>query len=68
MNELWQFEYEDLPDGRMLMKYKSPRRLCPVLHGLILGVGLFFDQELEVHERACMHSGAPQCVMEVTFP
>ena len=62
------FEYEDLPDGRMLMKYESPRRLCPVLRGLILGVGLLFDQELEVQETACMQSGAPQCVMEVTFP
>jgi len=62
------FEYEDLPDGRLLMKYKSKRRLCAVLHGLILGVGILFDQELQVQEISCMHKGNPECVMEVTFP
>jgi len=62
------FEYEELQDGRLLMKYKSQRRLCAVLHGLILGVGILFDQELGVQETACMHKGNPQCVMEITFP
>jgi len=62
------FEYEQLPDGRLLMKYKSKRRLCAVLHGLILGVGILFNQELGVRETACMHKGDTQCIMEVTFP
>lgn len=62
------FEYEDLPDGRLLMKYKSERRLCAVLRGLILGVGILFDQELQVQEISCMQKGNPECVMEVTFP
>lgn len=62
------FEYEELPDGRLLMHYESERRLCAVLRGLILGVGLLFDQELEVRETACMHNGASRCTMEVTFP
>lgn len=62
------FEYEDLPDGRLLMKYKSKRKLCAALRGLILGVGILFDQELQVQEISCMQKGNPQCIMEVTFP
>jgi len=62
------FEYEELPDGRLLMKYKSERKLCPVLHGLILGVGLLFSQELNVRETECLKKGDSQCVMEITFP
>lgn len=62
------FEYEELPDGRLLMKYQSKRKLCAVLHGLILGVGILFNQELQVQETACMHKGDSQCVMEATFP
>lgn len=62
------FDYEELSDGRLLMKYNSKRRLCAVLKGLILGVGILFNQELGVKETACMHKGDPQCVMEVTFP
>jgi predicted hydrocarbon binding protein len=62
------FEYDELPDGRLLMHYDSKRGLCAVLRGLILGVGLLFDQSLGVQEIACMRSGAPRCTMEVTFP
>jgi predicted hydrocarbon binding protein len=61
------FEYEELEDGRLLMHYQSERGLCQVLRGLILGVGLFFDEDLEVREIACKHEGAPRCTMEVSF-
>ena len=46
------FDYEELPDGRLLMHYHSQRGLCPVLRGLILGVGLYFNQEVQVKETA----------------
>lgn len=62
------FEYEELPDGRLLMHYRSQRRLCPVLRGLILGVGLLFEQDLRVREIACMRNGDSHCTMEVSFP
>lgn len=60
-------EYGELPDGRMLIHYRSERRLCAVLRGLILGVGIYFDEDLQVKEIACMSNGAPHCTMEVTF-
>ena len=62
------FEYEELPDGRLLMHYSSKRGLCTVLRGLIMGVGLLFNQDLQVREIACMHKGNQRCTMEVTFP
>jgi hypothetical protein len=62
------FDYEELPDGRLLMHYYSKRGLCAVFHGLILGVGILFDRELQVREVACMHKGDPHCIMEVAFP
>ena len=62
------FDYEELPDGRLLMHYSSNRGLCTVLRGLILGVGLLFSQDLQVQEIACMHKGNQRCTMEVSFP
>lgn len=59
---------EELPDGKLLMHYQSGRRLCHVLKGLILGVGDYFGQELQVEETTCMLKGNDQCTMEVTFP
>ncbi|MBD3179747.1 MAG: heme NO-binding protein [Candidatus Latescibacteria bacterium] len=61
------FEYEELPDGRLLMHYQSERKLCKVLKGLILGVGIYFGEELQVKETACMSEGDPRCTMEVIF-
>jgi len=62
------FEYEELADGRLLMHYQSERKLCPVLRGLILGVGIYFNEELHVKETACMNNGDPKCTMEITIP
>lgn len=62
------FEYEELPDGRLLIHYDSERRLCAVLLGLIEGVGTLFDEELSVREISCALEGDPRCTMEVSFP
>ena len=62
------FEYEELEDGRLRMHYRPERQLCPVLRGLILGVGIYFGEELEVLETRCMKKGDPMCTMEVSFP
>lgn len=61
------FGYEELADGRLLMHYRSKRALCPVLYGLILGVGLLFGEEVRVRETTCMKNGDPYCTMEVSF-
>jgi predicted hydrocarbon binding protein len=62
------FECEELQDGRLLIHYTSKRRLCAAMRGLVLGVGKYFDEELQVEETECMHHGAPRCTIEVTFP
>jgi predicted hydrocarbon binding protein len=59
---------EDLDDGRLVMHYRSARGLCPVLRGLIQGVGTHFGQEVTVEEEACMHEGSEGCRMVITFP
>jgi len=61
------FEYEQTPDGKLLMHYKSDRGLCSVLRGLIAGVGDLFEEELEIRETACGRNGASHCTFEVSF-
>ena len=61
------FGYEQLEDGRLLMHYTSERGFCSALRGLIVGVGDFFHEKLEVHETTCMKKGDPRCTMEVSF-
>lgn len=60
-------EYDELPDGRLLIKYRSNRKLCPILRGVIQGIGTLFDERLSVRETMCMLNGDRYCLMEVTF-
>lgn len=59
------FSIEKGDEGQILIHYYSSRQLCSVLHGLILGVGQMYGQELHVTEKACVKNGADHCIMEV---
>jgi len=61
------FEYAEPGGGTLRIKYFSRRNLCTLLRGLILGVGDYFDEKLEVTEIGCVSSGAEHCEIEVVF-
>jgi hypothetical protein len=54
----------DGPD-RAVVVYESPRRLCPIARGLLVGVGDHYDDPLAVTEERCMHRGDEQCELVV---
>jgi hypothetical protein len=60
-----QFEFTSPPDGSLLIGYSSPRRLCGLAHGFILGTGEHYGETLNVWHRECMHEGAERCVIGV---
>jgi predicted hydrocarbon binding protein len=47
------------------VEYRSHRQLCAVAKGLVIGVGEYLDDPLEVEERTCMHEGDDQCELVV---
>ncbi len=50
----------------MDVHYKSHRKLCPVVHGIIRGLGEHFDEKLAINETQCILHGADECIFEVT--
>lgn len=60
-------ELRVLPDGDdgVAIEYSSPRRLCRLLEGLVIGTGRRYSEPLEIRETACMREGAPACRFEV---
>ena len=48
------------------MGYSSPRQLCDLAHGFILGVGDHYDEAVAVRHLQCMHDGSERCLMAVT--
>jgi predicted hydrocarbon binding protein len=50
----------------LMVNYQSERKLCPVVRGIIRGLGEHFGERFDIHETQCMHKGADQCTMQVT--
>jgi hypothetical protein len=59
------FTDHDGPDGSMVLEYESPRRLCHLAEGLILGVGDHYGESLSVHQSACRLEGGDRCSIQV---
>ena len=58
----------DLGEEGLEIVYTSPRRICAMLRGLVVGTGRVYDQVLDVEELECMHHGASRCRFEIGFP
>ncbi len=65
-NNLLRFQYNELPEGKLSIHYNSERKLCPILKGLLLGIGSYLDQKLEINESSCMLLGDNECAIEIT--
>ncbi len=60
------FDFTSPSDGSLLMGYRSPRQLCGLAHGFILGAGDHYGEEVTVQHLECMHDGADRCLIAVT--
>lgn len=62
----------DVPDFRMsgdveqmlVLEYRSPRRLCALAEGFILGAADHFDEQVAVGQPDCMLRGDEHCTLE----
>lgn len=44
-----------LADGSVSITYTSPRKLCELLEGLVVGVGRYYGDALRIDQPVCMH-------------
>ena len=59
------FDFTSPTDGSLVIGYRSPRQLCGLAHGFILGAGDHYGEALAVEHLECMHEGADRCLMSV---
>ncbi|MEN8178169.1 MAG: heme NO-binding domain-containing protein [Pseudomonadota bacterium] len=57
--------HREAPDV-LMVHYQSHRKLCPVVRGIIRGLGEKFNEKFDIKETQCMYDGADECVMRVT--
>ena len=58
-------EAKRVSEDQLVIRYISKRKLCPVLRGIIRGLGEHFDESFSIQETECMHSGHPHCTIVV---
>lgn len=54
---------ERVSENEVEIAYRSARGLCALALGLVRGVATYYNEELEVHEKTCMHRGAEACLI-----
>lgn len=65
--ELPCFTYEDPAPDRLVMLYRSPRRLCDLVAGFIEGTADYFDEHIAQEHTQCQRDGDPACRFELQF-
>ncbi|NTS76154.1 heme NO-binding domain-containing protein [Catenovulum sp. SM1970] len=61
------FDYIDEESKYMTMIYRSPRKLCFLSEGLILGAADHFKEQVKIDQSKCMHKGDDCCHIEIEF-
>ncbi|MBF0135302.1 MAG: heme NO-binding domain-containing protein [Magnetococcus sp. DMHC-1] len=56
-----------LRHGEAAIVYFSERQLCPLLKGIVQGIGEYFDEPITQRELLCMKNGSPLCRFSVAF-
>ena len=60
------FDFTSPADGSLLIGYRSPRHLCGLAHGFILGAGDHYGEAVTVEHLECMHDRSDRCLISVT--
>lgn len=61
------FDYEHVSETTLVVEYRSDRRMCGFAEGLILGAVDWYGESAVLGQDACMHDGAPACLIRCDF-
>ena len=61
------FAFEQVTDETLVIRYRSPRQLCALAEGFILGAATHYGERAVVDQAVCMHRGADHCLLGCSF-
>ena len=61
------FSYQDLSESQLIIVYRSHRRLCALMEGLIDGVANHFGTKIQHIQRKCVCQGHAACEFDLRF-
>ncbi|MEK6638654.1 MAG: heme NO-binding domain-containing protein [Pseudomonadota bacterium] len=54
-------------ENTVTLGYNSPRKLCYLAQGFILGLADYYDETISVRQPICMHDDHPMCQIEIAW-
>ncbi|WP_144096599.1 heme NO-binding domain-containing protein [Croceicoccus sediminis] len=61
------FHFQQGSDGRLVVGYQSPRKLCQLAHGFVDGTADHFGEAVRIEHEMCMNHGDPVCRMGIEW-
>jgi hypothetical protein len=61
------FDFETPSSNRLVLGYRSKRKLCAFAEGLIDGTAAHYGETVTIAQSTCMLEGADRCVLDCTF-
>jgi len=58
------FPFDDSHADVLRIWYRSPRKLCALAEGFIIGTAAHFGERAALEQTECMHRGAGRCLIE----
>jgi hypothetical protein len=65
--EVPDFDFDVSEDGVLVIGYRSPRRLCALAEGFIIGAARHYGEHVEVSQSQCLLHGDEQCRIRCAF-
>jgi hypothetical protein len=65
--EVPDFEFDASSADRLVIRYRSSRKLCAFAVGLIQGAAAYYGERVTVEQPECMKQGAAECVLVCAF-
>lgn len=57
---------EQVNESEALLSYESPRKLCHLAEGLLMGAAAHYGIAISISQTQCMHNGADECLLHLT--
>jgi hypothetical protein len=61
------FGFSEPNADELVLSYESPRRLCALAEGFILGAAHHFRERVDIDQPECMLTGADRCLLRCRF-
>jgi hypothetical protein len=53
-------------NNRLVMNYRSPRKLCILAEGLIQGAATYYQTPIKIDHDVCMHRESDHCELSIS--